>query len=726
MKAVVQDLGSGKLTVGDVPPPALQPGGVLVRVRRSLISAGTERAVIALAKQGPIGKARSRPDLARKVINKARQEGFLSTYKVVKNLMASPIPMGYSCAGEVMAVGDAAGEFRVGDRVACAGLNFANHAEVDFVPTNLAVPLPDGVSFEAGSFVALGAIAMHGVRLGEVALGDRVLVMGLGLVGQIAAQLARAAGATVIGVDPDPAKADLARSLGTEFLATDASAVPALLERLTAGHGADAILVCASSKSDEPLRQAAEWVRLKGRVVVVGDVGMQLERRPYFEKEATLVVSRSYGPGRYDPAYEVGGQDYPLAYVRWTERRNMEAFLELLRSGAVRLEPLVTHRFPIDGAEDAYAIVTGERDEPSLAIVLTYDAEREMRTAVPVATAAPRPGEIRLGVIGAGLFAKGVLLPAFAGHRNVRFRSVCTVSGLTSRQVAERYGAALCTSDPAEVIEDPDVHAVVIATRHDQHAALTGRALEAGKCVFLEKPLAIAEPELARLMALAREHPARVFVGFNRRFAPLLGAAKDFLRERGGRLAVTYRVNAGRVPSDSWVLDPAVGGGRIIGEVCHFVDALCYLTDALPARVHAAHVPVDDERSRDRDAVLATITMTDGSVGTVQYVASGDPSVSKEYLEAFGGGRAALLDNYRSLTLHAGNRRRRKRLLNQAKGHAEEVAAFLGAVERGEPMPIPFDTLVAVTQTTFLIHESLETGQAVPYRPPRAGESPDA
>ncbi len=721
MKAVVQDLKSGKMHVGEVPPPALRPGGVLVRVRRSLISLGTERAVIELARKGPLGKAQDRPDLARKVINKARQEGYWSTFQVVQNLLNAPIPLGYSCAGEVLAVGAGAPEFRVGDRVACAGLNFANHAEVDYVPRNLAVVMPEGLDFDAACFVAVGAVALQGVRLAEISLGDRVVVMGLGMVGQICAQLARSAGATVIAVDPDTGKHAGVRALGVDHVVGDATSLQETVKELTDGAGADAVLVCAASKSSKPLSDAVEAARLKGRVVLVGDVGMKLERRPWFEKEVELVVSRSYGPGRYDPAYEERGVDYPLPYVRWTERRNMMSFLELLARGDVRVDPLITHRVPIDEAQRAYEIVTGERAEPAVAIVLTYEDGAPPPTRVPLQPGRPRElarDTVRLGVIGAGQFAQGVLLPAFKKQEGVAFQSFCTASGFTSRAVAERYGARACTSDPAEVIGDPAVDAVIIATRHDQHAPLALEALRRGKAVFVEKPLALNPEQLEELVKLAREQgPPRLAVGFNRRFSPLAVECRAFFADRQEPLSVAYRVNAGTFPPETWVFDPEVGGGRVVGEACHFVDTISFLTDSVPVRVFAESLAPPGEGAPHRDSVVIQLRMADASVGTLHYLANGDPSLPKEYFEVFGAGRCALLDNYRRLTMHRANRRRRHRLLNQAKGFPQEAAAFVAAVRSGDPMPIDFASLVATTRATFAVQRSLESGGPVVLEP---------
>jgi polar amino acid transport system substrate-binding protein len=714
MKAVLQNMKTGILKVEEVPAPALRRGGILVRVHRSLISLGTERAIIALAKKGPIGKAKDRPDLFRKVLNKAQQDGLWNTYKVVKNLLASPIPLGYSCAGEVVGVGEDVPDFQVGDRVACAGLNYANHADVDYVPRNLAVKIPGELSYDGACFVTMGAIALQGVRLADLTLGERVVVLGLGLVGQITAQLVRCTGCSVLATDVDPSKTALAAQLGAHrTFHGNAKDLAGAVSAFTAGHGADAVLLCAATKSDEPIQLAAQISRLKGRVIVVGDVGMNIERRPYFEKEVSLVISRSYGPGRYDPSYEVRGIDYPLPYVRWTEQRNMESFLELCSRGDVRLEPMITHRFPIEDAESAYSLVTGEKQERAIAIVLEYEGPMEgaPRLNLKTASAKPASGIAAMGVIGAGQFAKGILLPEFARHKQIRMQAFCTASGYTSRSIAEKYGATFCTSDPLEIINNPSIDTVLIATRHNEHARLTAAALRAGKAVFVEKPLALDAASLLEVEEALGSGCGRLMVGYNRRFSPLVGKIKQFFAAASDPLFVTYRVNAGKPPSDSWVYDPIEGGGRILGEVCHFVDTICYLTGSIPKRVFAEALP--GKAGFERDSATITLTMANGGIGTIHYLATGDTSVPKEYMEVYGGERTAILDNYRSLALHQGNRRRRERMLNQTKGHAEEVAAFVQAAASGGEMPVDFDTLAAVTRTTFLIHYSLNVGAPV-------------
>jgi len=712
MKAIVQNMKNGELRVDEVPSPALKPGGILLQVHRSLISLGTERVVLGLAKKSMLGKAQDRPDLARKVIEKARQEGLWNTYQAVLNRLDSPVPLGYSCAGDVLAVGAQAAEFQVGDRVACAGLGFANHAEIDYVPRNLAAKIPSGVSYEDASFVTVGAIAMHGVRLAELELGEKVVVMGLGMVGQVAAQLARRAGASVLASDLDAEKVALAGRLGAHATMSSPADLARQVAEFTEGHGADAVLICAATKSDDPLRQAAEISRLRGRVVIVGDVGMHLERRPFFEKEVRLVVSRSYGPGRYDPEYEVHGKDYPLAYVRWTERRNMASFLELVGRGEVNVGALVTHRFSIEEGERAYQIVSGESKEPAIAIVLEYRQRlaASTRVSLPKAKASPMAA-VRLGVIGAGQFARGVLLPAFQARSSVSFHGFCTASGLTSKSVAEHYGAKYCTSDAKEILADTEINAVVIATRHDQHARLAADALRAGKAVFVEKPLAMDAASLADLREAYESADApRLMVGFNRRFSPLAVRCKEFFSPRLGPLSILYRVNAGAIPAGSWVADPTEGGGRIIGEVCHFVDFAAFLTGAVPVRVYAEALNEKSNAGGEPDAVAVTLRMADSSTVVIHYLGNGDTSVSKEYVEVSGQRRMAILDNFRSLALHSENRARRTRLFSQQKGHREEVAAFLEALHAGKPMPIDFASLVATTQATFRILESLERG----------------
>ncbi len=710
MKAILQNFRTGAMNVADVPPPTAKPGGVLVHNVASLVSAGTEKAIIELARMNPLQKAKARPDLVKKVLNRAAQEGLLGTAKIVMNLVSAPRPLGYSCAGIVRTVGAGVTDLQPGDRVACAGIGYANHAEVVFVPRNLCVPIPEGVDFHDAAFVTLGAIAMQGVRQADLRVGENVVVLGLGLVGQITAQICVASGCRVFGSDLDPAKVKLALQLGAQ--AGQAGDVVAAVREFTRGRGADAILITAATPSSEPVALAAELARDRARVVAVGDVGLHLQRRAYYEKELDLRLSRSYGPGRYDPSYEEKGTDYPIGYVRWTENRNMESFLDLVGQGRVRIAPLVTHRFPIEQAEHAYGLLTGETKEPYIGILLEYDAEREQPSTIELKPVDAVKGDgVRFGIIGAGQFAQGILLPRLKKVPGVTITGIATGSGLTSRGVAEKYGCQFCTSDHKELLARADIDAVLIATRHNLHAPMVAEALAAGKHVFVEKPLAIDDAQL-RQVEQAFKGDRVLTVGFNRRFSPLAVELKSAFPEKP--VAITYRVNAGAVAGSSWVQDPAEGGGRIVGEVCHFVDLLQFLADAAPVEVVAWALGERSESPSDPDNVSIQIRFANGSLGTILYVANGDPGFPKERVEVFGGGAVGVIDNWRDLKIRRhGKTSGRKPFLAAEKGFEEELAAFVQSCRQGGALPIPFAGLVQTSRATFAIQESLRSGQPV-------------
>jgi polar amino acid transport system substrate-binding protein len=706
VKQVLQSYKTGDVAVADVPAPsAPEPGGVLVRTTASLVSAGTERSAMELGKKSLVGKARARPDLVQKVLQKLSRDGVVATARTVFSKLDVPNPLGYSCAGVVLDADDA--PYSSGQRVACAGAKVANHAEVNAVPRNLCARIPDGVSDEEASFVTTGAIALHGVRTAQTQLGERVAVVGLGLIGMLAMQLLKAQGCRVLGVDPDESKRRLATELGCHAVAAPGpGAVEAMLS-MSGGRGADAVVVCAATPSSDPIVLAGELARDRARVVAVGTVGMELPRRPYYDKELVFLQSRSYGPGRYDPVYEERGVDYPAGYVRWTEQRNMESFLEAVASGAVNVKRLISHRFPIERAEAAYELISGSTGEPFLGVVLTYEGATASERTVEVSGGAG-PARERSGIafVGAGAFATGVLVPAFAKAEGARLVSIASGRGVTARHLAEKFKFARATSDLAEQLADPAVDAVVLATRHNLHAAQAVAAFEAGKHVFVEKPLALDAASLDAVMA-ARERAGKLLmVGFNRRFSPLARELKGAFGRRRGPLVMQYRVNAGPLPADSWLKDPAVGGGRLVGEGCHFVDFCSYLADAPVTRVYA------ERAGESEDDVVVSLRFADGSVGTVHYVASGDPAYPKERVEVLGDGRVAVLDDFRSLEVAHGKRRRSSSLL-QDKGHAAEAQAFVDAVRRGLPAPIPYDSLVATTRATFAALESLATGLPV-------------
>lgn len=763
MKVVFQSYRDGEVRVVDVPEPAPQPGRVLVRNRRSLISAGTERSVLEMGRKSIVGKAAERPDLARKVFEKARRDGIGPTVRSVLDRLDEPVPLGYSSAGTVVEVGEGAGPFSPGDPVACAGAGHASHAELVSVPRNLCARIPaEGIAgssgedpFEAGAFTTLGAIALQGVRVGDVRVGEKVAVVGLGLLGLLTVQILRAAGCRVVGMDPMAGRGGLAEELGAEAVASDAPGTKAAAAELTGGRGVDAVLITASTESSQPVELAAELCREKGTVVVVGAVGLEVPRAPYYEKELDLRFSRSYGPGRYDPDYEEKGIDYPYGYVRWTEQRNMEAFCDLLARGAVRTAPLVTHRFPVEEAVEAYDRLT-EEGEAALAVLLTYPEEGapagEGSKATPGSgtaagggsgpAAAPeavgeesarieagraggaRPPEdepLRVAFMGAGRFAGSTLLPALSDVKGVRLASVCTATGLSARRAAERFGFASSVTDPDAVFGDPDVDAVFVVTRHDLHAPYIVKALEAGKHVFCEKPLCLSPEELDRIREAHREagdgdgSRPLVMVGFNRRFAPLTRAVREALGSRPGPLAVLYRVSAGRLPPDHWLRDPEVGGGRIVGEACHFVDWVQHLAGSPPAEVFAERLGRRAGTPPDEDVVI-TLTCEDGSVATVQYLAAGDPAAGKERIEVSGGDATAVIEDFRHGWLFRDGRRKRlsRRFFPpQRKGHEEELRAFVTAVREGRSSPVPLGEAALTTEATFAVRESLRIGSAV-------------
>lgn len=698
MKQVQQNYRSGELKVAEVPAPRAGDGEVLVSTRVSLISSGTERQLMQLAKSSLVGKAAARPDLVRRVISNVRKEGLKPTLEKVFAKLDSPIPLGYSLVGEVVAIGRNVAGYSLGDRVACAGAGLANHAEFNAVPKNLTVAVPAGVDDEDASFVTLGAIALQGVRQAAPTLGETIVVMGLGLIGLLTVQILKANGCVVIGFDPNAQRAALAKTLGADIAVSESLAT--VVASRTGGLGADGVIVTASSKSSAPVNTAAEISRMKGRIVVVGLVGLTIDREPFYKRELELKLSMSYGPGRGDPAYELSGHDYPLPYVRWTEQRNMAAFLTLIEQGRVTPKAYVTHRYAIEEAERAYELM--ESGEPHLAILLTYP-DNATRAPVPLPEEKPRAEKATLGVafIGMGNYARSVLLPKVRGAEGVTLTAVVTKTGISANHSKDKFGFAEAATDAAAALDGTATDAIFVATRHDTHAALTARALRAGKHVFCEKPLAIDSASLEDAMEAARGTSGILTVGFNRRFAPLLVEAKKALEPRSGPLMMIYRVNAGMLPSDSWIQRDE-GGGRILGEVCHFVDSLTYLCGSLPTEVQAASA------GGQSDAVSAILRFADGSVGTIVYSSLGDPSLPKEYLEAFANGRVVRLNDFNELTVHAGGKTRVVKG-RQDKGQAQLVAAFLAAARGRAAAPIPLDELEAVTLATLAIEEALRS-----------------
>jgi predicted dehydrogenase/threonine dehydrogenase-like Zn-dependent dehydrogenase len=715
MKQVVQDVRKGETSVIEVPVPQVMPGTALIRTVASLVSVGTERALVEFAGKTLLGKARSRPDLVRQVIEKARREGLLTTFDAVQNRLDQPLPLGYSSAGVIEAVGEGLSGFQVGDRIACAGGGYAVHAEYAVVPQNLIAKLPMGVDFESGAFATLGAIALHGFRLGEPQLGDRVAVIGLGLLGLLAAKIAQAAGCAVFGIDTDPERVKLAEELGLEAVHRDVAETEG--PAFTGGAGFDLIQICADTPSDDTVQLAGVLARDRAIVVATGAVGTQLPRRPYYMKELRFVISRSYGPGRYDPLYEEAGVDYPRGYVRWTEGRNLDAFLELLGEGKFEIQRLITHRFPIERAIEAYDLISASKGESSLGVLLTYPHEqaevvskqRKLEFREPAIEA---QDGVRLGAIGAGNFATSTLFPAMKDVDGLEWIGLATATGMKAEQVGKRFGFAYATTDVEELLEDQRINTIAILTRHHLHASQAVAALEADKHVFCEKPLALTREELEQIETALHTKDKLLSVGFNRRFAPLAIKMKNFLDGAREPLVMHYRVNAGPLPLDHWLHDPATGGGRMIGEACHFIDFLTFLTNSLPVRVFTMGLP-DGGRYREDNFVI-TLEFADGSVGSVSYLANGDRALSKERIEVFGGGRAAVLDDFRRLELTLSGRTKTHRSqLRQDKGHRAEWRAFQRAITQGSSPPIPYKQIIAVSLASFAAHESLRSGE--PY-----------
>ncbi len=713
MLKLSQSLRSGVRQLPAVPEPVVGPGMVIIANRASLISAGTEKMTMELAQKSLLGKARERPDQVRRVLEKVRQEGLLATWRAVKEKLDEPMSLGYSSAGVVVACGAEVEGFAPGDRVASNG----PHAGVVAVPKHLCARVPDGVPFEHAAFTVLGSIALQGVRLSRADLGSTVLVVGLGLIGQLTVALLRGAGVRVVGTDLDAEKCELAKRMGAEVAAPDLSAQA--VEEMTSGLGADAVIITASTPSNGPIELASSAVRQKGRIVLVGVVGLELDRRPFYFKECEFVVSCSYGPGRYDPEYEERGHDYPAAHVRWTEQRNMQAVLDLMARGALDVSPLISHRFPIERAEDAYQLIE-KGTEPYLGILLEYPEEETPTRRIELRAGkgtGPASG-VGVGCIGAGSFARMVLLPAIVKTPGLRPEVLCSAGGLSAATSGKKLGFRSATTDEDEVVNDPAVDAVFVVTRHDQHARQVVKGLAAGKHVFVEKPLCLNEEELAEIEAALGAHgPERplLMVGFNRRFSPAARMAKEHFEQVHHPLTVSIRFNAGAIPADHWTQSPEVGGGRIVGEACHAIDLATYLTGSQVVRVFAESIGGEAAPPVTDDQCFITLRHANGSVSSVAYLAGGDKAFPKERVEVIGGGRVAVIDDFRSVTTVVGGKTRRKRWAGQDKGHRAEVVAFADAIAKGGE-PIPWVELRATTLASILAVRSIREG--VPFEVP--------
>lgn len=712
MKQVTQTLRTGVVEINDVPVPALTDKFVLVRNSTSVISAGTEKTKIDMGKKSLLQKAKARPDLVRQVIGKIRTEGLMKTLQTVNSRLDSPSPLGYSCAGTVVAAGGLVEGIQPGDRVACGGADYANHAEFVAVPKNLVVKIPANVSDEEAAFTTVGSIALQGVRLAAPLLGETFLVVGLGLLGQIAVQLLKANGCTVIGTDLDASLVTRAEGFGAVGVPPGGD-VASLCKALTGGHGVDGVLVCAGTSSNAVIEMCGAVTREKGRVVVVGAVRMDIPREDYFKKEISVVISRSYGPGRYDPFYEENGNDYPLAYVRFTEQRNMETFLTLVSQGKLDIKSLITHRFPVDDAAAAYQLIEGTKTEPYLGILLQYkpkpfSAADSSRISVKPA---PVTGEkIKLSFYGAGNYATASLLPPMQASTKVAFSGLVTASGRSAQGVAKQFGFGFCAGSYAELLQG-DTDVIVVTTRHDTHGMAVRDALLAGKHVYVEKPMAMSVAELCSIHAAYSScGKAQVMVGFNRRFAPATRQAIAHFAGVKSPLVVAIRINAGAIPANHWIQDPQVGGGRMIGEGCHFIDLASALVGSNVKTVYAVGSSKAEKSALLNDNLCLALSFENGSVANITYTADGSKAMAKEYIEVFGGGRSAQIDDFKEVTLFSGDSNaKRVKLGVQDKGQKHMITAWLEGLQSGKPC-VDYDCLMATSLATVMAVESLGCG----------------
>ncbi|HQJ74615.1 MAG TPA: bi-domain-containing oxidoreductase [Bacteroidota bacterium] len=723
MKQVAQNIKTGEIRVDEVPPPNLFKNALLVKNYYSVISAGTEKTSIDMGKMSMFQKAKSRPEDVKKVLKEIRQQGIMATYKKVMNKLDTPKSLGYSTAGVVLAVDEDVDEFKPGDRVACAGAGYALHADIVAVPKNLCVKIPDSVSFEEAAFTTVGAIAMQGLRQANPTLGERVVVIGLGLIGQLTVQMLKANGCFVIGVDLDDKPIENALKISGADIALSGKKqdVKSIVMEITKGFGADAVIITAATSSNDPIKLAGEISRDKGRVILVGDVGLTLPRAPYYMKELDFKLSRSYGPGRYDYNYEEKGNDYPFGYVRWTEKRNMESFLELIQNKKVNVKSITTHTFSIDEAAKAYDLISGEKKEYYIGILLKYseiedDGAEKYFQKININESDVRVSEINIGFIGVGSHAQTNLLPHIESA-GAHILGVCDSQGMVAKFIAEKYKSNFCTSNADDIFSNEKINTVFVSTRHNSHAEYVIKSLQNDKNIFVEKPLCLKYEELEEITRIYNEKISsgkniNLLVGFNRRFAPLMKKTKEFFSDVVDPIIVNFRVNAGFIPKSHWVQDPDEGGGRIMGEVCHFVDVIQYLSDSYPISVFAQSISSQNSMITDFDNINVTLKMKNGSLGIITYLANGDKGVNKERMEVTGGNLYAILDNFEELSLY---KKENKTIIKNKgidKGWKQEIFEFLDGIKKGKS-PIEYNSIRITTLTTLKILESLRTNELV-------------
>lgn len=713
MKQLIQSYKTGELGIYEVPNPVCDDNGILIQTVASLVSAGTEKMIVDIAKKSLIGKARARPDLVKQVINKMKQEGIKNTLDKVFTKLDTPIPLGYSCVGRVIEVGSNVDGVSIGDRVSCGGASYASHSEINFIPRNLFVKVPEKVSDVDASFVTVGAIALQGVRQAEPTLGEKVAVMGLGLIGQLTVQLLKANGCMVLGTDIDENKLSLAAQLGADVVCKSSEIINTA-QNFTDGFGFDSVIITASTPSNQPILDAGEIARFKGKVVIVGMVGMDIPRNIYYKKELDIRLSMAYGPGRYDPMYEIKGIDYPYPYVRWTEQRNFEAFLNLVENGKVTPTKLVTHQFDFDNALKAYDLLEGKTKEKYFGIVLKYNHAEHLilKKNIQISDKNIISNKLNIGLIGSGNFTKSVILPLISKIDKYELVGICTATGISAHATGKKYNFKYITTDDDEVFKNKEINSVIVTTRHNDHANKILKAIKYHKHVFVEKPLCIKEDELENIKQTYSEQKENIIlqVGFNRRFSPMIQKMKSIVKDKP--MLVNYRINAGSIPKDSWIQDMETGGGRIIGEVCHFIDTCSYLIGCNPVSVFASCVRKNDKSIPDEDNVNVILNYENGSTAAICYMAYGNKQMSKEYVELFSDNVAMKMNDYRELIIYKGTSSEKIKNFNQDKGFKNEFESFKNAVLTGVPA-ISFESIYKTTKATFKILESIKNQRLI-------------
>ena len=716
MNQIIQNYRTGQIALEDVPVPQCSSGGVLVKSSASLISIGTERAIIELGRKTLFGKAKARPDLFQRAWEKGQREGFLKTFREAMSRLDAPIPLGYSAAGTILEVGRNVEDLSVGDRVACIGAGFASHAEVIGVPQKMCAKVPGSVELDEAAFGMLGCVALHGVRLCSPSLGSRIGVIGLGLLGLLSVQLLRAGGCAVFAYDVDQDKSNLARILGANQVADgDLSTISQHAHNFSDGKGLDAVLIAVSAKDSQPIQLAAEICRAGGTVILVGVAHVEIPRQIFWEKEIEFKVSKASGPGVLDPLYELGGIDYPHQFVRWTQQRNLEAFLELIATKNVDVKSLTTHRFRFGDALQAYNMLLSPGTQRPIGVLLNYGRSTEDLLTIPHSATVSRPSasqeKVRVGVIGAGLFGNSLLLPALKGLDNIHLSGLATTRGLTANHAKKRFGIDYCTTDYRQLLDDKEIQALLVLTRHGSHAKLVCEGLKAGKHVFVEKPLCVSQDELKNIIKVYNEVSPRpvLMVGYNRRFSPFVRQLHLQCKKRNSPLMIACRVNVGSLPFDHWVNDSQEGGGRIISELCHFIDLCQYFSDALPKSLYAFSIG-SDGATPSRDNVVANIKFDDGSLASISYTSLGDRSYSRERVEIFFENSVGVLEDLRRLEIVKNGKSKVFRRWNQDMGYENELKAFFDAVQFGGALPIPLEQMISTADSTFKILDSLETG----------------